>query len=82
MKIKTNISYKSHISRAHEMSSMPAVMLHHCCAHEESCSDVCSFKGINTIYENYPNILFDCSVVNRFQYDRKSDSFSCCFYFF
>ena len=48
------------------MSSMTAVMLHHCCAHEESCSDVCSFKGLNTIYENYPNILFDCSVVNRF----------------
>ena len=47
------------IARAHKMSSskfilkcMTAVMLPHWSAQKESCLDVRSFKGLNTIYEN------------------------------
>ena len=48
-----------YIARVHKMSSlkfslkcMTAVMLHHWSAQKESCLDVRSFKGLNTIYEN------------------------------
>ena len=48
-----------YIARAHKMSSskfilkcMTAVMLPHWSAQKESCLDVRSFKGLNTIYEN------------------------------
>ena len=48
-----------YIARAHKMSSskfilkyMTAVLLPHWSAQKESCLDVRSFKGLNTIYEN------------------------------
>ena len=48
-----------YIARAHKMSSskfilksMTAVMLPHWSTQKESCLDVRSFKGLNTIYEN------------------------------
>ena len=36
---------------------MTAVVLPHWSAQKESCLDVRSFKGLNTIYENIPNII-------------------------
>ena len=32
---------------------------YHCSSRNESCSRVCSFKGFNMIYENYPIILVE-----------------------
>ena len=39
------------------LKCMRAVMLPHWSGQKESCLDVRSFKGLNTIYENISNII-------------------------